>query len=670
MESFEHKGIIVLKPLEPHHFEIVVRSEHIVLNQLQEEMSVAWVRKLGTPYVEDPVFIRNFMSDFSKALKVKPRLNLDEVDFSSVIQFVEEERAAKEAMTNEEKKAAREARKAERERLKEEFGYAFVDGERMELGNYQTEPSGIFMGRGEHPLRGRWKQGARERDITLNLSPDAEVPEGNWAKIEWAPDSMWVAKWTDALTNSTKYIWLHDSTPIKQEREAAKFDKAMKVAKKIDAIRDHIMDGIHSGNSKTRMVAAACYLIDKLSLRVGDEKDPDEADTVGATTLRVEHLTFTSSSVVFDFLGKDSVAWHKELEMPTDVYEVFKELYYNAVERVESFRTRKSKSTRVDPKKPAQIFPSVGSTQVNRFLSGFDKDLTAKVFRTFHATLTMKEELRRSKAKRTDPEFIKKEAVKRANLEVARVMNHTKQAPKGWPKSSDRYRDRISKASERIKKAEKQLADKRKKLRVVKKTEKDNHTSRQATVTKQKEIVEKNKKSVAMWREKRDNAKTTWDNARDRKRRTRGSKRKGKTTKKQRLEDAQASIDRTRNRLEGTEESLARARERHNKSKESFEKKQQILASFREKSALRISRSEKTARTAKERVDKAKLAKRKIETDFALARDSRTWNLGTSLKSYIHPKTVYKWCQRVEYPWRKVYPATLQRKFAWVEASS
>ena len=72
-------------------------------------------------------------------------------------------------------------------------------------------------------------------------------------------------------------------------------------------------------------------------------------------------------------------------------------------------------------------------------------------------------------------------------------------------------------------------------------------------------------------------------------------------------------------------------------------------------------------RIAKDRVENAKLAKRKIEVDYSLARDSRTWNLGTALKSYIHPKTIYKWCQKVEYPWRKVYPATLQRKFSWVE---
>ncbi|MHA2362277.1 MAG: hypothetical protein ACXAB6_10190, partial [Candidatus Thorarchaeota archaeon] len=56
--------------------------------------------------------------------------------------------------------------------------------------------------------------------------------------------------------------------------------------------------------------------------------------------------------------------------------------------------------------------------------------------------------------------FIKKEAVKRANLEVARVMNHTKQAPKGWERTAERYGERIKKAEPRIEKAKQQLAEK------------------------------------------------------------------------------------------------------------------------------------------------------------------------------------------------------------------
>jgi len=38
-------------------------------------------------------------------------------------------------------------------------------------------------------------------------------------------------------------------------------------------------------------------------MRVGDEKDPDEADTVGATTLRVEHVKITDKTIELDCLG-------------------------------------------------------------------------------------------------------------------------------------------------------------------------------------------------------------------------------------------------------------------------------------------------------------------------------------------------------------------------------
>jgi len=669
MESLIHNGILVIEPPQPRGLSIRARDRVILLSQLQEEMAVAWVKKLGTPYVDDPVFANNFMTDFSKALGIEPVLRVDEVDFSEVIQVVEEERAFKESMTSEEKKAAREERKVIREQLKQKYGYAIVDGEKMELGNYQTEPSGIFMGRGEHPLRGKWKQGATKKDITLNISPEGVSDlENEWGELIWAPDTMWIAKWTDELTGKVKYIWLHDSTPIKQEREAAKFDKALRVERQIDEIRSHILDGLRADKPKRRMVAAACYLIDRFSLRVGDEKDPEEADTVGATTLRAEHLTFRENTVIFDFLGKDSVRWHKEVEMLPEVYDELKQLHDNALERIESFNKRKSKRTGGDPKKIAQIFPSIGSTHVNRFLSEVYPELTAKVFRTYHATVTMREELKTNKAKKVDPEFIKKEAFKRANLEVARVMNHTKQAPKGWSRSADRYKQRIRNADTRIQKAFVHLKEKQQRLRKLKKKEDELRKGKQARISKQKESVEKNMASVRVWRETRDKAKITWDNARAQKSRTRTSKRRGKSSKKERLEEAQERIDRTRDRLDKAEAGLASARVRYQKSKESLEKQQNILNDWKEKSAKRIAKAESSVETAKQRVKNAELAKKKIEIDFTLAKECRTWNLGTSLKSYIHPKVVYKWCERVDYDWRKVYTKTLQRKFeGWID---
>jgi DNA topoisomerase-1 len=46
---------------------------------------------------------------------------------------------------------------------------------------------------------------------------------------------------------------------------------------------------------------------------------------------------------------------------------------------------------------------------------------------------------------------------------------------------------------------------------------------------------------------------------------------------------------------------------------------------------------------------------------------TRDYNLGTSLKNYIDPRVYLDWGRRVGYDWKSYYPATLQRKFSWIE---
>ncbi|MBC7257384.1 MAG: DNA topoisomerase I, partial [Chloroflexi bacterium] len=195
-----HHGVVVPEPPKPIGLTIRVRGQEIALTPKQEEMALAFARKKDTPYVQDEVFVANFMRDFSAALGIEPPLRLDEVDFGPCYAYIEAERAAKEALSPEERKALALARRREREALKARYGYAIVNGQRVELGTYMVEPSGIFMGRGQHPLRGRWKEGAQQRDITLNLGPDPSGIEGEWAEIVWQPESLWVARWKDKLT--------------------------------------------------------------------------------------------------------------------------------------------------------------------------------------------------------------------------------------------------------------------------------------------------------------------------------------------------------------------------------------------------------------------------------------------------------------------------------------
>lgn len=70
---------------------------------------------------------------------------------------------------------------------------------------------------------------------------------------------------------------------------------------------------MESESRKEKMLGTATYLIDTLAIRVGNEKNEDEADTVGCCSLRKEHVSFGQNCLlVLDFYGKDSMRYFKK----------------------------------------------------------------------------------------------------------------------------------------------------------------------------------------------------------------------------------------------------------------------------------------------------------------------------------------------------------------------
>jgi len=433
MRQLVHKGVFVPR-YESKGFHISVMGRDTELAPEQEGMAVAWVKKLGTEYVKDRIFVRNFFGDFCRALDIKEKLSPEDFDFSMIRKHIEREKTLKLSLSKEEAKRQAQQRKAEREANKEKYGYAIVDGVRTEISNYIVEPSSIFMGRGKHPLRGRWKRGATKEDIILNLSPDAPIRDGRWKEILWRPDEMWVAKWRDNLTGKIKHVWLSDQSYIKQYAEITKFNKAVELENYVDKVKEHIMTNLECGDLFRRKIATVCYLIDVLSLRVGDEKDKDEADTVGATTLRPEHVKIGSDGlVIFDFLGKDSVRWHKEAKIHGIV-----------IDNLREFMSESQSS----------IFKGVRSKNVSLFLDEVMPGLTAKVFRTYKASKVVKEFLAKVRLKKEDPEYIKRSTATLANLQAAIICNHKRKPPKNWKESFRKKVERLGKLrSKRTKKA-------------------------------------------------------------------------------------------------------------------------------------------------------------------------------------------------------------------------
>ena len=435
MKSLAHNGVLVPRRFVGHGLHILIDGVRLELTPEQEEMAVAWAKKLGTEYVKDGVFLRNFFKDFSSKLGLEKPLDHGRVDFSEVLRFVDRERERRAAISREERKRVAEERRALREEKKRRYGYALVDGVEMEIGNYTVEPSSIFMGRGKHPLRGMWKEGPREEDVELNLSPGATIPPRRWKTVLWRPKAMWIVRWRDKLSGKMKYIWLSDSTIVKQRREIEKFNLARELGSRLKEVRVHMEENLESGDEVRRRIATVCYLVDRLMFRVGDEEG--EAGTIGASTLKPKHITFhPDGSTTFNFLGKDSIRFKRRLTLPDVVSQ-------NLREFVEKTRSA--------------IFEGVRSKHVNAFLDEVMSGLTAKVFRTYHATMVVDSHLKGTELEASETDYVKKHVATMANLQAAILCNHKRKIPKTWKSSLEKKQERLRKLKDRESKTRRTL---------------------------------------------------------------------------------------------------------------------------------------------------------------------------------------------------------------------
>jgi DNA topoisomerase-1 len=465
-QTLQHNGIAFPLEYKPRGISISLVGEEYSLNADQEELIYAWAKKKDTHYVRDNVFESNFLIDLRSILPPKfgSVKKISELDLANAYRLVDEENRLKEVekerirnLPRDEKRLISQSKKNERERLRSIYGLATVDGVTVEIANWLVEPPGLFMGRGQHPLRGRWKPRVLPQDVILNLGENAEVPEGNWKAIVNDHTSTWLATWIENLTGKRKYMWLHDSSTLRQNSDKEKYDRANILGKRINKVHEKIVSKmINSKDLRQKKISTVCYLINKLAMRVGDEKDPDEADTVGASTLRVEHIRFPShqgiKSIEFNFLGKDSVPWQKSLEINSRDTEA---LYLN----MELF---------MKGKKPnEQIFDGITSAKVNSFLRTIDQKnvpgLTAKVFRTYIATQIVKEALARPPilVDKRSSEMEKIYVAKSANLVAAVTCNHKKGIDINNPASKlalERFQNSVEKKQEAIRKIQNDIA--------------------------------------------------------------------------------------------------------------------------------------------------------------------------------------------------------------------
>jgi DNA topoisomerase-1 len=163
------------------------------------------------------------------------------------------------------------------------------------------------------------------------------------------------------------------------------------------------------------------WVIDVLALRVGGEKGEEEADTVGCCSLRAEHLTFNpdpeSYEIELEFLGKDSMLYKQNIN-----FALHGDLGKLVFANLKKFCRKKAPSE--------DVFETLTPPVLNKHLNSLMKGLTAKVFRTFNASITLERELPTAESLSGLSVQDKVISYNAANRQVAILCNHQKTVSK------------------------------------------------------------------------------------------------------------------------------------------------------------------------------------------------------------------------------------------------
>ena len=394
--------------------------------KISEDSGGIVAAQLWTKGADGAPYRQNFWNDFKTYLTIEHKAifkDFDKIGWEDLMQKITENKPTDLTQEKNEKKIQNE----ERKRI---YGFAYLNGRREPLGNYTVEPSGIFEGRGKNPLRGKIKREIMPEDVTLNMSKDAPIPQApgghKWGGIIHNQNVEWVAQYKDTIRQQNKDVRFDPRGTFKVKADLLKYDVARKLQLHLQTVRDKYLVDTQSDNLVKKQLGTVLFLIDNYGLRVGGEKDTDEeADTVGATTLRVEHVKLVKpDKVIFDFLGKDSIKFYKELIVPPKIFENFEILTQG---------------------KPAidQIFNRINEKAVNIYLHEFDKNFTAKVFRTRLASSIMYEALKTVKIPPDANKIQTKSLFTVANAKVATVLNHTKNVSAKAEAAVDKEKDKL-----------------------------------------------------------------------------------------------------------------------------------------------------------------------------------------------------------------------------------
>jgi DNA topoisomerase IB len=198
----------------------------------------------------------------------------------------------------------------------------------------------------------------------------------------------------------------------RRRRDEAKFDRVIEMAAKLPDVRRQLRaDLAGASTARESCLAAAVRLIDLGCFRLGSESSVEEHGSYGLTTLERRHVTRCDDGWSFCFVGKAGVEHRIELVDP-DVCAV-----------VEKLRRRRGEPTRLLCHQDKRRWIPLQPADVNEHIRDlFGLEVTAKDFRTWHATVHVAAELGR--ARRTS-RTARTKAVRAAVVSASELLGNT-----------------------------------------------------------------------------------------------------------------------------------------------------------------------------------------------------------------------------------------------------
>ena len=218
-------------------------------------------------------------------------------------------------------------------------------------------------------------------------------------------------------------------------RDEAKFDHVLEVATRLPTLRERVdADLAGRGLGRSRVLATVAKLLDMGTFRIGgDQYAAGDDPTFGVATLRPEHTRTHRGAVVFEFPAKGGIAQVRQID-DARLCRVLHDL-----------RRRRRTAERLFGYWDGRSWRDVRSEEINEYLrTTSGGEMTAKDFRTWHATVLAATRLATSDPQRSATG--RKRTVAAVMREVAGLLGNTPTVARAsyvHPRVVDLYHDGV-----------------------------------------------------------------------------------------------------------------------------------------------------------------------------------------------------------------------------------